>query len=177
MTIAIAYIWALLGKVAGHRYSLYSVFLMVPSGYVRALATKNANVDVDDEADDEDDRDIALIGIPAGPPANDRSKKHGVSAGYCCTCLSMQTALVAFLHATCQQQLDECMLEPAVNCRRKQQGPPRKFSHVRARSYPTSPTGQKVRHASQYRSYIHAARSSRPLSMHIVAYLVLVVAI
>jgi hypothetical protein len=81
MVIAVAYIFALLGRVAGHRYSLYSVFLMVPSGYVRALATKNTHVDVDDDDNDDDDRDLTLGAAPAGPPANDKGRKQGVSAG------------------------------------------------------------------------------------------------
>lgn len=36
------YIWRLLQAVSKHRYKLFSVFMAVPTGFVRGLATKQA---------------------------------------------------------------------------------------------------------------------------------------
>jgi hypothetical protein len=59
-TIAAAYVYWLLGNVAGQRYNLYSVFLMVPSGCLRALATKQLHVGVEDD-DDDDDNERGMV--------------------------------------------------------------------------------------------------------------------
>jgi hypothetical protein len=53
--LAMLYVHWLLGHVAWQRYNLFSVFLMMPSGCLRALATKQLHVGQDDEDDDERD--------------------------------------------------------------------------------------------------------------------------
>jgi hypothetical protein len=58
------YVYWLLGKVASQRYNLYSTFLMIPTGCLRALATKQLLVSV---ADDDDDRDLPMPDTSHGP--------------------------------------------------------------------------------------------------------------
>ncbi len=42
--VAIMYIWILLQQVASQRYSLFAVFLVIPSAFLRALAAKKVSV-------------------------------------------------------------------------------------------------------------------------------------
>jgi hypothetical protein len=42
--LAIAYMWLLLQRVASQRYSLFAVFLVIPSAFLRALAAKKVMV-------------------------------------------------------------------------------------------------------------------------------------
>ena len=42
--MAIAYMWLLLQRVAAQRYSLFAVFLAIPSALLRALASKKVSV-------------------------------------------------------------------------------------------------------------------------------------
>ncbi|KAG2450719.1 hypothetical protein HYH02_004557 [Chlamydomonas schloesseri] len=53
--IAALYMWVLLKQVARQRYSLYSVFLVIPTGFLRALASKHVQVDGEDDNDSDSD--------------------------------------------------------------------------------------------------------------------------
>ncbi|GLC33063.1 hypothetical protein PLESTB_000374500 [Pleodorina starrii] len=52
---AALYMWILLKQVARQRYGLYSVFLVIPTGFLRALASKHVQVDGEDDNDSDSD--------------------------------------------------------------------------------------------------------------------------
>ncbi|GLI64845.1 hypothetical protein VaNZ11_008226 [Volvox africanus] len=53
--VAALYMWILLKQVARQRYGLYSVFLVIPTGFLRALASKHVQVDGEDDNDSDSD--------------------------------------------------------------------------------------------------------------------------
>ncbi|GFR48517.1 hypothetical protein Agub_g10412 [Astrephomene gubernaculifera] len=69
---AALYMWALLTQVARQRYGLYSVFLVIPTGFLRALASKHVQVDGEDDNDSDSD---------AGDDANANKEKNKDSGG------------------------------------------------------------------------------------------------
>ncbi|KAG2493479.1 hypothetical protein HYH03_008295 [Edaphochlamys debaryana] len=65
--LAALYEWILLKQVARQRYGLYSVFLVIPTGFLRALASKHVQVDGEDDNDSDSD---------AGDDANANKEKN-----------------------------------------------------------------------------------------------------
>ncbi|KAJ9530278.1 hypothetical protein QJQ45_023565, partial [Haematococcus lacustris] len=70
--LALAYMWFLASLVARQRFSIYSVFLGVPTGLVKALATMRMDLDDEDE-DDEVEGDLNTAEAAANAAANKES--------------------------------------------------------------------------------------------------------
>lgn len=60
--LAITYVWYLASKVGEQRYNIYNIFMAVPQGLVRQLATKRLNLS--EEGDEEDVDDV--LGVTPG---------------------------------------------------------------------------------------------------------------
>lgn len=50
--IAVSYVVRLLSTISMHRQALFSVFLAIPHGYLRTLASKSVSIGDDDEEDE-----------------------------------------------------------------------------------------------------------------------------
>ncbi|KAL6757190.1 hypothetical protein V8C86DRAFT_2630693 [Haematococcus lacustris] len=70
--LALAYMWFLASLVARQRFSIYSVFLGVPTGLVKALATMRMDLDDEDE-DDEVEGELNTAEAAANAAANKES--------------------------------------------------------------------------------------------------------
>ncbi|KAJ9529461.1 hypothetical protein QJQ45_013817, partial [Haematococcus lacustris] len=70
--LALAYMWFLASLVARQRFSIYSVFLGVPTGLVKALATMRMDLDDEDE-DDEVEGDLNTAEAAVNAAANKES--------------------------------------------------------------------------------------------------------
>lgn len=49
------YVFMLIKAMVGNRANLFSVFLVIPTGFLRALASKQVQLDEDEDTDDDDD--------------------------------------------------------------------------------------------------------------------------
>jgi hypothetical protein len=52
IVIAVAYVVRLLSTISVHRRALFSVFLAIPHGYLRTLASKSVSIGDEDEEDE-----------------------------------------------------------------------------------------------------------------------------
>jgi hypothetical protein len=52
IVIAVSYVVRLLSTISMHRQALFSVFLAIPHGYLRTLASKSVSIGDDDEEDE-----------------------------------------------------------------------------------------------------------------------------
>lgn len=59
--LASFYMWRLLQLVSKQRYKLFSVFMGVPTGFVRGLATKQVQLDEEDDVDSDSDGGDDLV--------------------------------------------------------------------------------------------------------------------
>ncbi|KAI8475137.1 MAG: hypothetical protein J3K34DRAFT_517581 [Monoraphidium minutum] len=69
---ATLYIAHLMKRVTLQRYNLFSLFLVLPAGFLRALASKQAVLDEDDDSDDDSEDG----GPPAGAPPQTELEKQ-----------------------------------------------------------------------------------------------------
>ena len=53
---------SLLDRVGNYRYHVYSIFLVVPNGLLRALASKKVTIEGEGEDDDDDEQPAAASG-------------------------------------------------------------------------------------------------------------------
>lgn len=72
----------MLMQVLRHRYSIFGVFMTVPTGFIRGLATRAVLVDEDEEAesDSEAGDDVAIANTPIAAPIV-AQKKKGAAKG------------------------------------------------------------------------------------------------
>jgi hypothetical protein len=52
IVIAVSYVVRLLSTISMHRQALFSVFLAIPHGYLRTLASKSVSIGDEDEEDE-----------------------------------------------------------------------------------------------------------------------------
>ena len=76
---ALAYLIHLLDKVGIYRYHVYSIFLVVPSGLLRALASKQVTIEGEGD-DDDDDGEPAAQSQPSAAAPNVSQMKAGSSS-------------------------------------------------------------------------------------------------
>ncbi len=75
--LAALYEWMLLTQVARQRYGLYSVFLVIPTGFLRALASKHVQVD----GEDDNDSDSEAGDDPGKQQAQQAKQQEGDKSG------------------------------------------------------------------------------------------------
>lgn len=75
--LAALYEWMLLTQVARQRYGLYSVFLVIPTGFLRALASKHVQVD----GEDDNDSDSEAGDDPGKQQAQQGKQQEGDKSG------------------------------------------------------------------------------------------------